>query len=95
MLRCFKDYFGCGQFYLLDDGVQRRGDFVVSKLSDIRTKIIPFFLDYPIIGVKARDFQSWCEVSELMFKKEHLNTEGLDKIRKIKDSINKTLNPRK
>jgi hypothetical protein len=64
-------------------------------LSDIINIIIPFYLDYPIMGIKAKDFQLWCEVSKLMFKKEHLTLEGLEKIREIKVIINKTPNASK
>jgi len=88
LLKSFIDYFGCGQYYSLK-GSQSRGDFVVTKLSDILNIIIPFYLNNPIIGLKAYDFQLWCKVSELMLKKEHLTLEGLEKIREIKAKINK------
>jgi hypothetical protein len=40
--------------------------FKVTKLSDINNKIIPFFIKYPILGVKAKDF---CQVVKLMNSK--------------------------
>ena len=43
---------------------------------------------YPIMGVKAADFQDWCKVAELMKTKKHLTPEGLDQIRKIKAGMN-------
>jgi len=82
------DYFGCGQYYSLR-GTQSRGDFVVTKLSDILNIIIPFYLKNPILGLKAYDFQLWCKVSEIMLKKEHLTLEGLEKIQEIKTKMNK------
>jgi hypothetical protein len=88
LIRSFIGYLGCGRYYSLK-GSQLRVDFVVTSLSDILNKINPFFRDYPILGVKSKDFQSWSEAAELMRKKEHLNVEGLEKIRKIKASINK------
>jgi LAGLIDADG endonuclease len=94
LLKSFIDYFGCGRYYTVE-GVQSRGDFVVTRLSDILNKIIPFYLNYPIMGIKAKDFQSWYEASELMFKKEHLTLEGLEKILKIKASKNNTPKTRK
>jgi len=94
LLKSFIDYFGCGKYYTVE-GVQSRGDFVVTRLSDILNKIIPFYLNYPIMGIKAKDFQSWYEASELMFKKEHLTLEGLEKILKIKASKNNTPKTRK
>jgi hypothetical protein len=88
LIRSFIGYMGCGRYYSLK-GSQLRGDFVVTSLPDILNKINPFFRNYPIIGVKSKDFQSWSEAAELMRKKEHLKVEGLEKIRKIKASINK------
>ena len=82
------DYFGCGQYYSLKD-THSRGDFVVTKLSDILNIIIPFYLKNPLVGLKAYDFQLWCKISEIMLKKEHLTLEGLEKIREIKTKMNK------
>ena len=57
----FPAYWGCGKYYSLDK--DDHGDFRVEKFSDIYEKIIPFFRKYPIIGVKAADFQDWCKVA--------------------------------
>ena len=56
--------------------------------SDIDNKIIPFFKEYPIKGVKALDFNDWCNVAELVKNKEHLSKEGLNKITEIANNIN-------
>ena len=40
-------------------------------------------------GVKAKDFQDWCEVLEIIQAKGHMTQEGLDKIIKIKAGMNK------
>jgi hypothetical protein len=60
------------------------GDFYVGKLSDLHQKIIPFFSRYPIIGVKAKDFEDLSKVALLMQSKAHLTKEGLEQIQKIK-----------
>ena len=67
-------------------------DFKVSKLSDILNKIIPFLKKYPILGMKALDFDDWCKVAELMKNKIHLTAEGLEEIRKIKAGMNRGRN---
>lgn len=61
----------------------------VTKLSDLDEKIISFFSEYPIIGVKAKDFSDFCEVAKLMKNGFHLTQEGLEKIKKIKSGMNK------
>jgi len=54
----------------------------------IENKVIPFFTEYPILGVKRLDFENFKEVSELVKNKEHLNAGGLDKIIKIAEGMN-------
>ena len=49
----FIKYLGCGS-------VTKKGealDFLVTRLSDITEKIIPFFQNYTIQGVKSKDFE--------------------------------------
>lgn len=59
-------------------------NFCVLKFSDIESKIIPFFNEYPIVGIKSKYFEGFCTVAELMKNKEHLSPEGLEKVRQIK-----------
>jgi len=65
-------------------------DYVISKFSDIENKIIPLFKKYPIIGVKNKDFEDWCEIASMIKEKKHLTLEGLNKIKQIKDRMNKS-----
>ena len=77
----------CGKIYKYRNAF----DFRVSKFADITgggEKIIPFFIKYPILGVKALDFADWCKVAELMKEKKHLTAEGLEEIKQIKAGIN-------
>jgi hypothetical protein len=60
----------------------------VLDLKDIKNIIVPFFLNYPIIGIKARDFHDWCKVVDMMIKRLHLTPEGLQKIREIVKGMN-------
>jgi len=60
----------------------------VSKRSDLTEKILPFFLKYPILGIKALDFKDFCFISELIKNKGHSSKEGLDQILRIKVNMN-------
>ena len=62
--------------------------FRVENFKDIDSKIIPFFLKYPIVGTKLLDFQDFCKVAEIMREKAHLTISGLDEIRLIKERMN-------
>ena len=57
-------YFGCGSYYPYSS--RNSGEFKVSTFSDVFNKIIPFFQEYPIMGVKALGFADFCKVAELM-----------------------------
>ena len=87
-MRSLVKYFHGGNIYEKGEAF----DFRVTKLNDIQNKIIPFFKEYPILGVKALDFADWCQAAELMQNKAHFTNEGLDKIRKIKAEMNKGRN---
>jgi LAGLIDADG endonuclease len=86
LLASFAQIFGCGYFNI----VEKSGivSFSVRNLSDITDKIIPFFEEYNIQGVKAKDFNDFKEASILMKSKLHLTKEGLDKILLIKSRMN-------
>lgn len=88
LLTLFERYFECGKYYISKDG--RHGDYIVSNISKLAEKIIPFFRQYKIIGIKELDFLSWCEAIELVIAKKHLTPEGLAQVREIKESMNKS-----
>lgn len=87
LLQSLIDFLGCGR-------INKHGelgiDYVISKFSDIENKIIPLFKNYPIIGVKNKDFEDWCEIASMIKEKKHLTLEGLNKIKQIKDRMNKS-----
>uniref|UniRef100_UPI0030E2826D hypothetical protein n=1 Tax=Ophiocordyceps sobolifera TaxID=94213 RepID=UPI0030E2826D len=90
LMKSLIEYLGCGNISLDNRG---RGtiNFKVTKFSNIRDIIIPFFDKYPLQGNKNLDFSSFSQVSlrtKLMENKAHLTKEGLDQIRKIKEGMN-------
>lgn len=86
LLESFVQVFGCGSFFIREKtGI---GTFAVSNFSHIVDNIIPFFEEYPILGVKAKDFEDFKEASVLIKSKAHLTKEGLDKILLIKSRMN-------
>src|SRR6185437_6267395 len=64
-------------------------DFRIQKFKDLTEKVLPFFKEYPIKGVKHLDYLNFVKVIELMKEKEHLTEEGLNKICKIKAGMNR------
>jgi hypothetical protein len=92
LLLSFIDYFGCGRYRLRKGGAA--GDYVVGRLSDLTEKMVPFFASYPILGVKAKDFEDFSRTSclKLMNSGAHLTLEGLEQIRQILAGMNRGRN---
>ena len=61
---------------------------MVSGLSDITEKVIPFFLAHPLQGAKKKELADFIKVADLMKLKAHLTKEGLEEIRAIKSGMN-------
>jgi hypothetical protein len=81
------DYLQCG----IIEKVSTRPDsvkFVVYDFASIKDKIIPFFCKYPLQGVKSLDYNDFCRIANIMTTKEHLNLEGLKKIKSLKSGMN-------
>ena len=85
LMRNLIKYLNCGNVYL----IRTWCEFAVRNFSDIVNIIIPFFKKYRILGVKAKDFEDWCLVAEMMKEKKHLTKDGLETIRKIKAGMNR------
>lgn len=86
LLKSFAHVFGCGSFSIKEkSGI---GTFAVSNFNDILEKIIPFFVEYPILGIKSKDFEDFKEASLLIKSKAHLTKQGLDEILLIKLKMN-------
>jgi len=58
LLRSFISFFGCGFFnYHRGKSQTGSGVFIVRKFTDISDKILPFFKDHTIKGIKSEDFK--------------------------------------
>lgn len=89
LLRSFITFFNCGLFnYHSGKSKLGAGVFIVRNFSDIWDKILPFFKDHEIRGIKREDFEDWTKVAELIKSKDHLTEDGLEKIRVIKSGMN-------
>lgn len=81
LMKGLETYLDCGSVRNRKGGLIV--DYRVDKFSDLTEKIIPFFYNHPVVGVKAQDFQDFCRVANLMKAKKHLTGEGIDQIKKI------------
>jgi hypothetical protein len=79
LLESFVDYFGCGS--IVQHNKRSTVEFVVTRFSDIKEKIIPFFVKHSLQGIKLLNFNPFVSGAELIKDKAHLDVEGLKKFR--------------
>lgn len=86
LLKSFVTFFKCGHYV---NPLQKEWGYdQCTKFSDNYNIIIPFCTQYPIRGVKGKDFSDWVKAAVIINKGDHLTTEGALKIISIKDGMN-------
>lgn len=87
LLKSIINYLNCGNYRVHAN--RDLNDYICSDFEDIYIKIIPFFKQHPILGVKYQDFHNWEKAAELIKNKDHLTQKGLDKILTLKSGMNR------
>lgn len=87
LMKKLPEYFSCGKYY--PHSTKDYGDFLVTQISDINEKIIPFFDTYNLHGAKVLDYLDFKKVAGMVKVGAHLTPEGLEEIRKIKSGMNR------
>lgn len=83
LLYAIKSFFGCGVVRTDKKGICHYRVRNFKHLSEI---IVPFFEKHSLKTMKKVDFLKFRKVILLMRNQEHLTSDGLDKIRKIKNN---------
>ena len=92
IIRSIQETLGCGRLYRLS--YERYGwhphiELKVSSLKEIQEKLIPFFQQHPLRAKKRHSFALFIKAAEVMYRKEHLTREGIDKLRLIQKEMNR------
>lgn len=87
LLESFINYLGCGSVVV--HNTRSTVEFVVTRFTDIQEKIVPFFVKYPLQGIKLLNFNAFTEGAKLIKNKTHTSHEGLKKIQLLKAEMNK------
>ena len=85
LLHALKQFFGCG---VVRRNHGERMAYRVRSLDHLNLQIIPFFDKHPLKSRKRVDFAKFRRILQLMTKKEHLESEGIEKIRAITATMN-------
>ena len=82
-LELFQSFFECGKVFVnkrYDNHHEHIYRYCVRSVSDLKSKIIPFFKKHQLRTAKQDDFILFAEIVEMLIKKEHLAEKGLQKI---------------
>jgi hypothetical protein len=87
ILSQFKKILGCGRL------VTRKKDglfmFVIDNPLSIQQKVIPFFKRFQFLSHnKIKNFSIFCQITDLVFRKQHLNQDGLKQILVLREKLN-------
>jgi hypothetical protein len=86
VLHALKAYFGCG---VVRKNHADRMAYRVRSQEHLLQRILPFFMKHPLKTKKNVDFLKFRDVLLLMEKGEHLNPDGIEKIRAIASAMNR------
>jgi hypothetical protein len=85
LLHALKGFFGCG---VVRRNHAERMAFRVRRLEHLNGIIVPFFEKHPLKSKKRIEFLTFRTVLHMMSSGDHLNTEGIAKIRALASRMN-------
>lgn len=88
LIKTLREFFQCGaiRFSRLDNTYK----FEVRSIADLDKKIIPHFRNYQLQGNKARDFEAFAKVCEMVKANLHLSKKHLKEIIELAYEMNKS-----
>ncbi|OGY59604.1 MAG: hypothetical protein A3I31_03185 [Candidatus Colwellbacteria bacterium RIFCSPLOWO2_02_FULL_44_20b] len=91
VLYALRDYFGCGSVYYQKDVRKNHQNcyrYEVFNRRELKEIIIPFFTAHQLkLLSKQKDFKIFCDLMRRIEKNEHLTTDGLQRIYKLKQQM--------
>lgn len=88
VLHALKAYFGCG---VIRENHDARMVYRVRNIEHLDKIIVPFFMKHNLKTKKNINFKKFRKVLLLMQSNEHLTLDGIEKIRSIKNQMNRCL----
>lgn len=89
LLKSLPEYLNCGSAVVRND--RDIADFYINRFKDHQEKVIPFFDEYKLHGLKLLKFNAFKKAAQIIEKKGHLTIEGIQQIQQIKDDLNKLI----
>jgi hypothetical protein len=93
LLEKVRNTMQCGAVYFQKENRRNHAQcyrYTANSQKDIFERIIPFFKQHHLQSPsKQESFRLFCSIAELVQKKEHLTSEGIEKIRILKSQMNR------
>ena len=78
LLYMIQKLWGCG--FIRPDRSDKTLKYEVRKVRDLVERILPHFRTFPLVSSKNQDVVLFDEVCQLVFTRQHLTVEGLERI---------------
>ena len=91
-LEIFKKYFKCGKIFVnkrYDNHKENLYRYCVRSVRALKEKVIPFFEYNQLKTYKKKDFEIFSKIVHSMSKGKHLTKDGLTKIAKLIETMNR------
>jgi LAGLIDADG endonuclease len=86
VLEDLQAFFGCG--WIRESRADRTFKFESRSTRELHQRIVPHFESYPLRGSKARSFQGFAQVCQMIGQGDHLRRDGLREIIAIAFEMN-------
>ena len=78
VLYLFKEFLNCGS--IRRNPTDRTYKYEVRSIKDLVKKVIPYFVKYPLLSSKKKDFEIFQKVCQMVHEGKHLRKETLKEI---------------
>ena len=86
VIEVLQQYFGCGT--IRPDRSDKTLKYEVRSVDELVERIIPHFEETPLLSRKQHDFELFAEICHMMYRGEHQEKEGFDRILELAFDMN-------
>lgn len=91
-LQIFLRYFGVGKIFVnkrYDNHHEYLYRYCVRSISDLQTKIVPFFQKHRLYTAKQKDFELFAEIVKMLTEHKHFSVRGARAIARKTEKMNR------
>ena len=102
LLEALKEAMQSGYIYELDFGRYEKyaaknwkpqSKFIVTRIEDLYSKVVPFFEKYPLAGRKKKAFKLFAQIVKIRYEEKRITAVNINKLQELTNEL-KSLNKR-